>query len=616
MSSAKSPGLIQRVASLPKGLLDRFEARLDSRVDAGFNRADALLERRIKVVKNSQQGLVSSLASAFGAVDRALESRIPQAAASQSDTLWITTAAQRVVSSSKRLEHRIDAKLSQNLQTFDRAVSVCANAAAVTLTVSARLIQALENQTQSSFTRFDDGISRIITSSTSAVKGATSGAKATSQAFDTALNNSVAGFDAQILRSLNQVQLVAAASQNLVNTRAAAFERVLELGISRIDSSIESQTKSVQAANNAVAGLISNTDQDLSGRIAIADRSLDGAIAKSTHVYSRFLGYANHHVTRADSLLTTGLNAADIGIDKAVTALTSTATATAGLAIRSVQSTDATLRRGLTNVDKRIEDFAGQSKTKGSYAGKRSMTATAWAGAGLALVLGTLGTATGTSTVTAEAAPVEIDNSVQNETIVAKSVVSQYMTVRESFAALQASRTRTILTLETEIAEAQVRAQQTEIDGDTVIQIASKYAGVSYSRGGTTPSGFDCSGFTSYVFSQVGVSLPRTSGEQAAWADRIAESQRQVGDLMFWADRGGVHHVAIYAGDGLMWDSPRPGRRVGKTSIWGNPFYGRVPAAAVNSDAIAEIADKTAELEEIKAEVPQLEITVDPILVD
>jgi cell wall-associated NlpC family hydrolase len=286
------------------------------------------------------------------------------------------------------------------------------------------------------------------------------------------------------------------------------------------------------------------------------------------------------------------------------------------LAIRSVQLTDATLRRGLTNVDKRIEDFAGQNNSKASHVGKRPMTATAWAAAGLALVLGTLGTATGTSVVTAEATPVEIDNSAQSETIVAKAVVSQYMTVRESFAALQASRTRTILTLESEIAQAQVRAQQTTINGDTVIQIASKYAGVSYSRGGTTPSGFDCSGFTSHVFSQVGVSLPRTSGEQAAWADRVAESQRQVGDLMFWADRGGVHHVAIYAGEGLMWDSPRPGRRVGKTSIWGNPFYGRVPAAAVNSDAIAEIADKTAELEEIKAEVPQLEITVDPILVD
>ena len=612
MSSAKSPGLIQRVASLPKGLLDRFEARLDSRVDAGFNRADALLERRIKAVKNSQQGLVSGLASTFGAVDRALESRIPQAIASQSDALWITTAAHRVVSSSKRLENRIDAKLTQNLQTFDQAVSVCSTAAAVPLTASARLIQALENQTQSGFTRFDDGLSRIINSGASAVKGATSGAKATAQAFDSALDNSVAGFDAQILRSLNQVQLVAAASQNLVNAKAAAFERVLELGISRIDSSIESQTTSVRAANDAVAGLISITDQDLSGRVAIADRRLDTAIAKSTHAYSRIFGFANRNLTRANSRLTTGLNAADTGIDTAVTALTSTAS----LAMRSVQLTDATLRRGLTNVDKRIEDFAGQSNSKASHVGKRPMTATAWAAAGLALVLGTLGTATGTSVVTAEATPVEIDNSAQSETIVAKAVVSQYMTVRESFAALQASRTRTILTLESEIAQAQVRAQQTTIDGDTVIQIASKYAGVSYSRGGTTPSGFDCSGFTSHVFSQVGVTLPRTSGEQAAWADRIAESQRQVGDLMFWADRGGVHHVAIYAGDGLMWDSPRPGRRVGKTSIWGNPFYGRVPEAAVTSGAIAEIADKTAELEEIKADVPQLEITVDPIPVD
>ena len=139
--------------------------------------------------------------------------------------------------------------------------------------------------------------------------------------------------------------------------------------------------------------------------------------------------------TRANSRLTTGLNAADTGIDTAVTALTSTATATASLAIRSVQLTDATLRRGLTNIDKRIEDFAGQSNSKASHTGKRPMRATAWA-AGLALVLGTLGTATGTSVVTAEAIPVEIDNSAQSETIVAKAVVSQYMTVRESFAAL------------------------------------------------------------------------------------------------------------------------------------------------------------------------------------
>ncbi len=80
---------------------------------------------------------------------------------------------------------------------------------------------------------------------------------------------------------------------------------------------------------------------------------------------------------------------------------------------------------------------------------------------------------------------------------------------------------------------------------------------------------------------------------------------------MFWQG-GGINHVAIYAGDGLMWDSPRPGRRVGKISIWGNPTYGRVPVEAINAAALEDIAAKTAALEEVKAQAPQLEITIDP----
>jgi hypothetical protein len=72
-----------------------------------------------------------------------------------------------------------------------------------------------------------------------------------------------------------------------------------------------------------------------------------------------------------------------------------------------------------------------------------------------------------------------------------------------------------------------------------------------------------------------------------------------------------VHHVAIYAGDGLMWDSPRPGRRVGKISIWGSPMYGRVPVEALNAPALREIEKKTNELEKLKANPPQLPITID-----
>jgi hypothetical protein len=61
-----------------------------------------------------------------------------------------------------------------------------------------------------------------------------------------------------------------------------------------------------------------------------------------------------------------------------------------------------------------------------------------------------------------------------------------------------------------------------------------------------------------------------------------------------------------------MWDSPRPGRRVGKSTIWGNPTYGRVPTEVINASALAEIATKKAELKKIKATEPKLEITVHP----
>ncbi|MEY4899713.1 MAG: hypothetical protein RI895_135 [Actinomycetota bacterium] len=683
MSSAKSRGSIQRVISLPKGLLDRFEARLDSSLDAGFNRADALLERQIHSVRYSQRSLTSGLANTASAADRVLDSRIPQSASSaqaaqrfsrglasmvqatdsaldkrisDQDSTKLKTSTQRFVSTVKKLEVRVDAKLTSNLQAVDRAVSVCTNAAGGSLAASARLVKRLENQTQrsfhradqritnasnrithirtktagliyrntarldqgieTSFNRVDTGLSQAIKHGVLATNSAVTAMQATSQSLDVAIANSVSSFDAKVTRSVNQVQVATATTRNLVNAKTLAFERVMELGISRIDSGIDHGITSSRTANQSLVARASSADLHLTSRLARIDRRLSGAIAKVALTSSQISGYATRNLTSADTRLTTGLKTTDAGIDTAVTAIVSVASATANFATRSAQLTDATLLRGVTKVDQCVEVFARQSNKKSSHVGTRVAPAPAWVAAGLALVLGTLGTVTSTSVITAESAPIEIDNSAQSETMAAKTVVSQYMTVRESFAALQASRSRTISTLETEIAQAQVRAQETTIDGNAVINIASKYAGASYARGGTTPKGFDCSGFTTYVFRQVGVSLPRTSGEQAAWADRVADSDRQVGDLMFWSDRGGVHHVAIYAGDGLMWDSPRPGRRVGKISIWGDPFYGRVPAAAVNSDAIAEVADKTAELEEVIADVPRLEITVDPTPVD
>ena len=106
-----------------------------------------------------------------------------------------------------------------------------------------------------------------------------------------------------------------------------------------------------------------------------------------------------------------------------------------------------------------------------------------------------------------------------------------------------------------------------------VLAIAAQYEGLMYSYGGTSPStGFDCSGFTQYVFRQVGISLPRTAEEQRNATTRV--SNPQPGDLVFFGSP--AYHVGIYAGNGMMWDSPRSGKAVALRSIWSsNVTYGR-----------------------------------------
>jgi len=86
-----------------------------------------------------------------------------------------------------------------------------------------------------------------------------------------------------------------------------------------------------------------------------------------------------------------------------------------------------------------------------------------------------------------------------------------------------------------------------------VTDTATKYLGTPYSYGGTTTSGFDCSGFTSKVFSDLGIKLNRTSGSQYQQGTAVAKNDLQVGDLLFFNTSGsGISHVAIYIGDGKM----------------------------------------------------------------
>ena len=86
-----------------------------------------------------------------------------------------------------------------------------------------------------------------------------------------------------------------------------------------------------------------------------------------------------------------------------------------------------------------------------------------------------------------------------------------------------------------------------------------RYLGIAYRYGGTTPRGFDCSGFTQYVFRQVGVTLPRTADQQLRATTRISRSQARAGDLVFFLSGGSAYHLGIYLGNGKMIDSPRRG---------------------------------------------------------
>ena len=103
---------------------------------------------------------------------------------------------------------------------------------------------------------------------------------------------------------------------------------------------------------------------------------------------------------------------------------------------------------------------------------------------------------------------------------------------------------------------------QTNPQGDNeIINTAKSFLGTPYQWGGTSPSGFDCSGFVQYVLAQNGKSIPRTSQEQFASGQAVDKSQLQAGDLVFYDWSGGTEatHVGIYEGNGKMIHAPHSG---------------------------------------------------------
>lgn len=104
------------------------------------------------------------------------------------------------------------------------------------------------------------------------------------------------------------------------------------------------------------------------------------------------------------------------------------------------------------------------------------------------------------------------------------------------------------------------------------IDFAYSQLGKPYVWGATGPDGYDCSGLTGAAWRAAGVSLPRTSQAQFAAGRKVARSDLQPGDLVYFYDD--IHHVGLYIGDGKMIDAPRPGKSVQIASIDSMPWAG------------------------------------------
>ena len=100
-----------------------------------------------------------------------------------------------------------------------------------------------------------------------------------------------------------------------------------------------------------------------------------------------------------------------------------------------------------------------------------------------------------------------------------------------------------------------------------IVRFARHFLGIPYSYGGTSPaSGFDCSGFTRYVYAHFGITLPHYSGAQFDLGRRVSRAGLRPGDLLFF---DGLGHVGLYIGHGLFIHAPHSGTRVSIDTLAG-----------------------------------------------
>lgn len=111
--------------------------------------------------------------------------------------------------------------------------------------------------------------------------------------------------------------------------------------------------------------------------------------------------------------------------------------------------------------------------------------------------------------------------------------------------------------------------------GAAVVAAAARQAGKRYVFGTAGPNTFDCSGYTQYVYKQFGVNLPHLANAQKNYGTSVSKANMRPGDLLVFLSGGYGYHVAIYAGNGKMWEAANPSMPVGLHTIWSNSYVVR-----------------------------------------
>ena len=124
--------------------------------------------------------------------------------------------------------------------------------------------------------------------------------------------------------------------------------------------------------------------------------------------------------------------------------------------------------------------------------------------------------------------------------------------------------------------------QSGKVTGSDIVSKAKQYLGVPYKYGGSSPSGFDCSGFVYYVYRNLGINISRTQSVMYSQGTPISKSELKPGDLVFFKNtyKSGISHVGIYVGDGQFIHSPHSGKTVSYANLYSDYYVEHYYGAA------------------------------------